>query len=363
MIESQEKTSQLVKILEGELIERKQKFEEFLPANSNCNFERFAGIINTAVLQNRDLLTAERSSLIAACLKAAHDGLLPDGSESALVIYNTKQKDGRYKQLVQYLPMVRGIIKKIRNTGQLKHISANVVYEFDKFRYTLGDCESLDHEPAIGERGKKIAVYAIVQLKDGTFYRDVMSFAEIETARNKSKAANGSAWSDFWGEMARKTVIKRLSKFLPMSAELEAVLSRDDEMYEFDNGNSFNRNKSSVIDQINAQLENKSDEEFLPPAAEITQIEMPTIDEPNKPTIIHATIPPVIDETKVVLTLSDPINELPFISRGELNRYIAGAKAGKCTWKELGEKYQMTKDDRLHALGQGAAILIEPGSI
>jgi hypothetical protein len=68
-------------------------------------------------------------------------------------------------------------------------------------------------------------------LKDGSQLLEVMSLEEIEKVRKVSRAANNGPWVSWWGEMARKTVMRRLSKRLPMSTDLEdEVFSRDETM-------------------------------------------------------------------------------------------------------------------------------------
>lgn len=251
---TQQQTQNPLQSLDIQFTERKAEFQAVLP--SNCSFERFARIVKTAAIQTPDLLIADRSSLFMSCFKTAQDGLLPDGREAALVIYNTKQKDGSYKKLVQYMPMIAGVLKKIRNSGELASISANVVYEKDEFDYCLGDYEQIIHKPTMGERGIPICVYAIVKTKDNAVYREVMSVAEIEKIRNLSKSKDGQAWKEHWAEMAKKTVIRRISKLLPMSSDLEQVISRDDEMVEFDNKS---KPVNNAIDAINKQVIDISD--------------------------------------------------------------------------------------------------------
>lgn len=197
--------------------------------------DRFKRTVLTAVNQNADLLGADRKSLFGACMKAAQDGLFPDGREGALVIFNTKLKDKEtgkesWIKAVQWMPMVYGIIKKMRNSGQLASIVAHEVYERDHFKYRLGDEESIEHEPYLGHEspGKMIAVYAIARLKDGTIQREVMTRAQVDRVRAVSKSKDNGPWVAWFEEMARKTVTRRLSKYLPMSTEIEDMLRRDD---------------------------------------------------------------------------------------------------------------------------------------
>lgn len=204
--------------------------------------ERFTRVIQTALTGNPDLQKADRASLFEAAMKAAQDGLLPDGRDGALVIFNTKDQaaskaSGRdvWKKKVQWMPMVGGILKKIRNSGELLSISAHVVYTLDKFYYCLGDDEKIEHEPLLGSdnRGVPMCVYAIAKTKDGGIYREVMTLKDVEKVRNVSKAKDSGPWTQWWDEMARKTVIRRLAKRLPTSADLDDLLRHDDELYDF----------------------------------------------------------------------------------------------------------------------------------
>lgn len=251
---TQQQTQNPLQLLDIQFAERKAEFQAVLP--SNCSFERFARIVKTAAIQTPELLAADRASLFMSCFKTAQDGLLPDGREAALVIYNTKQKDGSYKKLVQYMPMVGGVLKKVRNSGELASISAHVVYDKDEFDYCLGDYEHITHKPTVGERGKPICAYAIVKTKDNAIYREVMSVTDIEKIRSISKSKDGQAWKEHWAEMAKKTVIRRISKRLPMSTDLEQVIHRDDEMFEFDNKP---KPVNTAVDAINKQVIDISD--------------------------------------------------------------------------------------------------------
>ena len=174
----------------------------------------------TAIQLQPELLECDRKTLLLACLRAANDGLMPDGREGTFVVYRDK-KAGR--KVAQWMPMFFGLLKKVRNTGELVSISANVVYERDQFDYELGDQERITHKPAVGERGKPVAAYAIAHLKGGGIEREVMTWHDILRIRQLG-AANGP-WSSWPDEMARKTVIRRLYKRLPSSTEMDKYLA------------------------------------------------------------------------------------------------------------------------------------------
>ncbi len=187
--------------------------------------QKFVRTVMTALQMNPELLQVDRRSLLASCMKAAQDGLLVDGREAALVIFRTKNGP-----MAQYMPMIGGLLKKLRNSGELASISANVAYEGDEFRYELGDEERIVHRPKLnGDRGNPIAAYAIARTKDGAIYREVMSVEEVEQVRSVSRAKDSGPWSAWWGEMARKTVTRRLCKRLPSSADIDALIEHDNE--------------------------------------------------------------------------------------------------------------------------------------
>lgn len=215
----------------------KQESEVAVALPPHIPVERFMRVVMTAVGGNADLMNADRRSLFESAMKAAQDGLLPDGRDGALVIFNAKVKEGGkdvWIKKVQWMPMVGGILKKIRNSGELLSLSAYVVYESDEFQYTLGDEETIIHRPCLdSDRGDAKLVYAIAKTKDGGIYREIMTLKDVEKVRAVSKTGSNGPWKDWWDEMAKKTVIRRLAKRLPMSSDLDDLMRRDDDLYDF----------------------------------------------------------------------------------------------------------------------------------
>jgi recombination protein RecT len=210
----------------------KVEFARALPKHINA--DRFTRVLVTAVVQSPALLEAHRMSLYGACMKAAEDGLLPDGKEAALVTFRSK-KTGQV--MVQYMPMIAGIMKKVRNSGEVSVITTQVVYKNDPFRFWIDDeGEHVTHEPTVfGDRGEPVGAYAQAKLKDGSIYAEVMSAEEIGQVEGISRSE--SVWKGpFRLEMWRKTPLRRLSKRLPMSTDLERVITADDALYDVDGG-------------------------------------------------------------------------------------------------------------------------------
>lgn len=244
----QEQRRQSAVQFRGDFTRMEPELQAALP--EHISVQKFMRIVLTAVNSDPNLLDADRKSLFQSAMQSAQDGLLPDKREGAFVIFSGK---------VQWMPMIAGVLKKVRNSGELLTIMAACAYENDRFLWVQGDDEKIEHEPLMeGDRGKVRAVYAIAKTKTGGIYREVMSVAEVEKVRKVSRAGQKGPWVEWWEEMARKTVLRRLSKRLPMSTDLEQVLSRDDAMYDFSRrlgaeqvaGQAFGRVDNPLLDQI-----------------------------------------------------------------------------------------------------------------
>ena len=238
--------------LRTQLETRAADFRMALP--SHITPEKFQRTIMTAAQSNPDILRADRASLVTAAMKAAQDGLLPDGREAALVTFSTRQKqDGQWVsvKLAQYMPMAFGVRKKILQSGEISSLETNVVYrrevEDGAFIFEAGTEAVLRHRPMLDLTDEDladeniVAAYSVATMKDGTKSFEVMRRAEINRVRQASQTGalgktdrQGKAippkgpWVDWFGEMARKTVMRRHSKTLPMSGDLIDVEATDD---------------------------------------------------------------------------------------------------------------------------------------
>jgi len=199
---------------------------------THVNPDKFMRVVMTALTMNPALKNADRRSLLTAAVRAATDGLLPDGREGAFVTFYDKRAKANK---VQWMPMVGGVLKKLRNSGKLVSITCNVIYQADAFRHWIDDVgEHLTHEPSTLalDRGALLGVYALAKTRDGGTYIEVMSRMQVEQVRAVSRAANDGPWVSWYDEMARKSVIRRLSKRLPMSTDVEEMFERDNENYD-----------------------------------------------------------------------------------------------------------------------------------
>lgn len=206
------------------------EFKAALP--SHITPERFTRNAMTAINGNPDLLSPEidKRSLFASVMKAAQDGLVLDNKEAALVTFDTK--DGKK---VQYMPMVSGLLKKMRNSGEVSNIGYGLVYMNEykqgRFKYTKGDNESLTHDPILfEEKGDLIGVYAVVTLKDGSRVREFMDMEQVKKIRSNSKAGNSQygPWTKWFEEMCVKSVLRKVYKLCPSSSDIDQLFSADD---------------------------------------------------------------------------------------------------------------------------------------
>lgn len=176
----------------------------------------------------RDLLKCNRDSLKDAFLKCASDGLVPDGQHAAIVPF----WESATKTLVaQYVPMVKGIIKRARELGEVWGMDCEAVFEKDDFFIDLGDPSAPPRHvpPKKGKRGDVVGAWAVFRDRNRlVIHREYMDREQIDKARNFSKAKNSPAWNDWFSEMARKTVIRRGAKYVPCGDEMSLIVNRDD---------------------------------------------------------------------------------------------------------------------------------------
>lgn len=215
-----------------------------LPANVSP--ERFQAAFMTAAAGEPKIFQCSPQSIRTALLKCAADGLVPDGRQAALVPFRVK--DG--PMICQYIPMVQGIISRARELGDIEGINAQPIYEKDHFIWHQGDDEKIDHTPAtLGKpRGEIIGAYAIFKVAGRIVHREVMDKDAIDKARAVSMAKNSPAWNNWYSEMARKTVIRRGAKYVPMSDKLRTLIERDDEFVD------FSQPTSAVNTEVREQL-------------------------------------------------------------------------------------------------------------
>jgi len=254
------------------------KFKAALP--KHIPFERFVEVVSTAIRNKPELLECDRLSLLNSAMRAAQDGVLPDGRFGAIVPY--REKGGT--KMAQWLIMIAGIRQKVRQSGEIATWSANIVHERDQWDYEEGDNPHILHRPVRGDRGKIIAAYSIAKLKSGEISREWMWIEELDKVRAVSKAERGP-WQDWPEEMYKKTVAKRHAKVLPMSTDLDEVMQRPDEP-EDDEGSAGSgesqrdwprpQTMTDALDMIAANTAKRSTAKYKPTAELIDEFDAET---------------------------------------------------------------------------------------
>ena len=234
-------TQLTTKALNKELGARLNQFKSMLPAHVTP--EKFLRTVSNAAESNPDILECDVDSVLLSCKKAAKDGLLLDGKEAAIIKFKTKnKKTNSWESKAQYMPMIDGILKLARQSGQIEKINAICVYSADPFSYNPGADDLPDHNPDwFGDRGSFVGVYAFAKLKTGGYVVEIMAKREVEEVRKVSKSGsdqNGNPagiWYKWYDRKAQVACLKRLCKRLPSSTDmelLEQAIKHDNEEFE-----------------------------------------------------------------------------------------------------------------------------------
>lgn len=192
-----------------------------LAVPKHLNADRMARIAATEVRKNKALLSTEPTSFLGSVMQAAQLGLEPGSAlgQAYLVPYGNQ---------CQLIIGYKGMIDLARRSGQVLSLNAYAVREGDDFNFQLGLKPDIHHVPSLeADRIKKpiTYVYAVATLKGGGYQFEVLSRAEVEAVRAKAKSKN--IWNTYFEEMAKKTVIRRLFKYLPVSIEALEITNAD----------------------------------------------------------------------------------------------------------------------------------------
>lgn len=182
--------------------------------------ERMARIAVTVVRATPKLAECSPASFLGALLTASQLGLEPGPTGEAYFV--------PYGQTCTFIPGYRGLIKLARQSGQVSDIYAELVHANDRYQVTLGLDRDIRHEVVDrNNRGEVTDVYAVAKFKDGTTTFVTMTRGEVEAIRRRSRAADSGPWVTDWNAMAKKTAVRQLAKWLPLSAEFTTAAALD----------------------------------------------------------------------------------------------------------------------------------------
>lgn len=196
--------------------------------------DRMLKIALGALRTTPKLMNCSVESLMGAVVHCSQLGLEPNTplGHAYLIPFENRKKGVTEVQIVLGY---KGLVDLARRSGQIVSIAAHEVCENDEFDFSYGLEETLVHKPAMGKpRGAVVAFYAVAKLQGGGHAFEVMSAEQINEIRDASqnyKFARDKAntvWGQHYAEMGRKTVLRRLVKYLPVSIELAQAAALDE---------------------------------------------------------------------------------------------------------------------------------------
>ena len=231
------------------LTDPKIKAQMALALPKHMTADRLARIALTEIRKIPKLAQCDQTSFLGAIMQVAALGLEPGGAlgHAYLIPFDKRSKVGNEWRVtgteVQLIIGYRGMIDLARRSGQIVSLSARIVYAKDKFTYSYGLDETMEHIPHEGtDPGEMTHVYAVAKLVGGGVQFEVMSRAKVELTRDGSQGYQAavkaaakynkpvdSPWSNHFDEMAKKTVIRQLFKYLPVSIEIQRAVGLDEQ--------------------------------------------------------------------------------------------------------------------------------------
>lgn len=234
----------------------------------NFNIDRY--VQNAIALLNGNETLQEfakkygTTQIKAGLMRGAYQGLDAMQQELYLVPYGST---------LNYMPSFKGMSKMAKRYSirPVKDIYAKVVRAGDTFEEVIADgVPSINYKAVPFNNSEIVGVFAVCLFEDGGLLYETMSREDVENCRKSSKAKNSPAWSQFWDQMACKTVIRRLCK------NIELDMDADSKEF-FDAGTEIETN---VVEVSRREIEeNANTEEFVVDGEDI--IEEPVVEEPK----------------------------------------------------------------------------------
>lgn len=236
----------------------------------HLNADRMTRIALTCFRQVPKLAQCDPKSVFAAVIQAAQIGLEPGLLGQCYLI--------PFKESCQLVIGYQGLLDLVRRSGLVNSIEAHVVYESDHFELSYGLVPALVHKPELDKAaGQPRLAYAVARLKDGGTHVEVMSRSEIEAIRDRSqnvinakRYSKQTPWDTDPMEMWRKTVIRRICKYLPKSPELSTAIALS-ERADLGVAQNLNLQDALVGDYVPPAIEGESHEIVDTETGEVTQ--------------------------------------------------------------------------------------------
>jgi recombination protein RecT len=190
----------------------------------SLNFEREAGFAIQVLTSNdyvAKLAAGDRQSVVNAVTNIAAIGISLNPAKKQAYLVPRK---GKICLDISYM----GLIDLAIQSGSIMWAQADLVYANDAFTLNGFDRPPThSFNPFSKERGDMVGAYVVVKMHSGDYLTECMSREDIDAIKNRSesvKAGKQSPWDTDYGEMAKKTVVKRAYKYWPKSDRLDQAI-------------------------------------------------------------------------------------------------------------------------------------------
>tara|TARA_R100001082_G_scaffold40444_2_gene21397 strand:+ start:2374 stop:3264 length:891 start_codon:yes stop_codon:yes gene_type:complete len=197
-------------------------------APKGTDVDRIIRVAMFEAAKNERLAQCTPGSVYLALAKACELNLVAGGvlhRASLVPMWNKRAKSYDAELWIEYT----GLMDLVKRSGEVAHFVARVVHENDEFEhyFDLDDGEVLKHKVNYDDPGGLKLAYAVCYYKDGQRQVEVMRKDQIDKIRSNSRSPDSGPWSQHTEEMWRKTVIRRICKYLPLTPQTTAVLDHD----------------------------------------------------------------------------------------------------------------------------------------
>lgn len=224
--------SKQLKVIHETLQKSLPQIQAALP--NHLNSERICRVALTELRKNPFLLECSPISFISVVMQASQLGLEIGADLGHAYIVPFKNKKGVPE--CQFIIGYRGMIELSMRSGKVISLNAQPVYENDIFEFEYGINEKLRHVPTFKEdTGEFIGAYAIAHLEKGGYQfkfvpaNKINKIKDIQLSKFKQGwQKNKSPWCTSFDEMASKTAVRRLFKYLPISVEMSRAVTIDE---------------------------------------------------------------------------------------------------------------------------------------
>lgn len=217
-------SSNAIATIDKFLSARDAVIQSTLPASMKITPERIRKIVLAACSANPVLATCTPESIFMAVHKSVQLGLEPGSPLGHAYLVPFKNK-GVYE--ATFIMGYKGLIALARRSGEIESVSARVVRKGDKFHVAYGLDEKVEHIPDLNATGEATHYYAVIRYKGGGQSFEVMTKAQVDKIRSRSRASESGPWVTDYDAMALKTAIKQAMRTAPLTVDLSDAIEAD----------------------------------------------------------------------------------------------------------------------------------------